>query len=335
MVKDTIDYKAMAFMHDVPRFWHTRNIAVLASQEAARKNDYVQGIIAFSIFLLSFFLLWALALAFFKWRGIKKYGCIAGQVIYKKNDEDKNKAFNRFQVIQYIFITCIIGLIIGCTMLLNRGVPFLAKAVGEIRVLNSDLRNTLSEGQSGAALTAQGIQAVKGPLEEIRSYTNLDDYCSNADANAFRIGTSIDGIVDNMDGVQDFLDRYELEGLESNINIMMDRSNMLEDALDTYSDHDWIAKMYVLSVGSLCVFLFCYTVSSWCYNPWAGANLMAAYFVMPAFTLAVLGGWFIMIAFAVGSTMNSGEYVCMHNTVRRTCTPHVEWTCDLQGTSLF
>ena len=85
---DQLDFKAMAFMHDAPRFWHTRNIAVLASQDEAVKSDYIQGLVAFAIFILSFFVFWALSLAFFKLRGIKRYGCIAGQVVYKRNNKD-------------------------------------------------------------------------------------------------------------------------------------------------------------------------------------------------------------------------------------------------------
>jgi hypothetical protein len=303
------DYKEMAFMHDAPRFWHTRNIATLASQDESVKQDYVQGIIAFSAFLLSFYLLWLLLMLFFKARGYKKFGCWAGQITYNKDVQKKESSYKRYQAIQYIFIFAIFGVFFGSTMLLKKGVPFLAKAVNEISDLNQDLHNTLTEGKVVATYTSQGIQGVKDPLTELSTYlNNIEESCPNESAvKTYKIDSSISDIVDHMSGVKYFLERYEVEGLESNLDIMLERSSTLDQALETYSDYDWVAKLFTCIVTVLSFFFLVYTLCGWCNLENHGAKAMASYFVVPAFAVMVSIGWFIVIIFAVGSTMNSGE----------------------------
>ena len=296
----------MAFMHDAPRFWHTKNIATLASQSAAVKQDYIQGIVAFSIFLFSFFLCWFLFMLYFKVRGSKRYGCMAGQVTYKKEVETKDKSFQRYEYIQYVFLLAICGIFFGSALLLKKGVPFLASAVTEIKVLNEDLRNTLSGGKTIATYTSEGIQAVQGPLAELGGYIDINEICTNQSAvNTYKIDSSISDIVDHMSGVEDFLERYEVEGLESNLDIMIDRSKDLDQALDLYTGNDWVVKMYSMIVGVLSFYFLTYTLSGWCNLGNPAAKAMTSYFVVPLFVLMISIGWMLTILFAVGSVLNS------------------------------
>lgn len=335
MTDDKLDYKAMAFMHDAPRFWHERNIAVLASQDEATKNDYIQGVIAFAIFLLSFFVLWAMALGYFKWRGIRRYGCVAGQVVYKKDEENKLAAYKRYSFIQYIFIAAFFGLCAGCTMMIKRGVPYLAEAVSDMIKLNNDMSTILVEGQTIATLTANSIANVHKPLTEIRNSTVFPDFCDdqNAALNYTILQIAIDDVANHMGTVKNFLDRYELEGLESNIDIMAERSDILEDLLSTYIGNDWIPKMYVMVIGILSFFLCCYTIiTGWCgfYDP--AVKFVTCYFVLPVFTLVVTLGWCIMILFSAGSIMNSGKSI---NTLRIRSILQVAHTHHSCNTILF
>ncbi len=307
---DQLDFKAMAFMHDAPRFWHTRNIAVLASPDVAVKNDYIKGIAAFAIFLLSFFLLWALSIAFFKWRGVKRYGCLAGQVAHKKNDEDKQTAHNRFQIIQYVFIVAVIGVFIGIVMMLKRAVPFLDVAVTDILGLNREMLDALEYGQGAAKYTAEAVRSVHDPISEIRNVTVFPEYCTDQVAiDTFKIQSTVDDIVDYLSEVQDFLDKYEFEELEENLDVMVDRSHLVQDALTLYLENDWISKMYVLILGILSFFLCCYSmVTNWCNIAKEGAGFMTSYFLLPIFFVGTLGSWFLTVAFASGSAMNSGKF---------------------------
>lgn len=294
-------------MHDAPRFWHTRNIATLASQDEAVKQNYVQGIIAFSIFLMSFYLLWLFCMLYFKVRGYKKFGCWAGQMFYKKDVEKKETSYKKYQAIQYMFIVAIFGVFFGSTLLLKMGVPFLAQAVYEISDLNQDLQNTLMEGKVVATYTSQGIQGVKDPLTELSSYLDIvGEFCPDENAvNTYKIDATISDMVDLMSGVKDFLERYEVEGLETNLEIMLERSSTLNQVLDTYTDYDWVVRMYTCIVGVLSLFFFVFTLSGWCNVGNHGARAMASYFVVPVFVVMVSIGWIMTIFFAVGSTMNS------------------------------
>jgi len=303
---EKFDYKKMAFMNNAPRFWHTKNIATLASQSAAVKEDYIQGIVAFSIFLFSFFLFWFLFMLYFKVRGSKRYGCMAGQVTYKKEVESKEKSFKRYEYIQYVFILAICGIFFGSALLLKKGVPFLAAAVTEIKVLNEDLQNTLFGGKTIATYTSEGIKGVKGPVAELGGYIDINEICSNRSAvDEYKIDSSISDIVDHMSGVQDFLERYEVEGLESNLDIMLDRSKTFDQALDLYTENDWVVKMYSMIVGVLSMFFLTYTLSGWCNLGNPAAEAMTSYFVQPLFVVMIVIGWMLTIFFAVGSVMNS------------------------------
>jgi len=299
---EEFNYKRMAFMHNAPRFWHTRNIGTLASQTAAVKQNYIQGIVAFSVFLCSLFLFWCIFILYFKVRGgYKRYGCMAGQVTNTDEVETKEKSYKRYKTIRYVFFVAICGIFVGSTLLLNKGVPLLAQAVTEIRVLNEDLRDTLYEGKNVASYTNGGIQGVQDPLSELSSYIDMNDLCPNQNNNTYKIDSSISDIVNHMSGVKDFLERFEVEGLESNLDIMIERSSSLDEALDAYARNDWVVKMYSLIVGILSF----YALIGWCNLGNPAAKAMVSYFVLPLFFAMIAIGWILTIVFAVGSVLNS------------------------------
>ncbi len=228
--------------------------------------------------------------------------------MHEKNPEDSKKAYKRIQIIQYIFIVAVIGLYVGSIMMLKRGVPYLEAAVSDIRDLNDDLLLTLVEGQSVAGGTGEAIRNLHDPMEDMRNFTIFPEYCADETAvSTYKLQSSIGDIVDYMGGVQDFIDRYKLEGLEGNLDVMVNRAHMLEDALATYISFDWIAKMYVVVICIISFFLFCHTLTSWCRFVGSPAiTYLMSYFFLPVFIIIVTAGWCIATAFAVGSVMNSG-----------------------------
>ena len=302
--------RIQAFMRKVPRFGHTNIIASLASQDASVKKDYINGIVAFCLFLFSFFLLWSLLLAFFKKKGVRKYGCLAGQSLYRKESETRDNSFKRFSKYQYIFITGVMGVFVGCTMLTQRGIEYLAIAVPQIESLNNDMMNTIMEGRNIALDTGSGILAMKEPFALIEQETDLSSKCN--DPNYFNLADLANlrnVIVESMNDINVFVARYELEGLEQNLNIMIDRSNKLQTALTTYISHDWIVKMFSTIMAALSVYFLLFIITSWCdFLPRnRGAKIMTGYIVMPLLFILVIISWLLMITFAAGSTMNSGE----------------------------
>ncbi len=266
------------------------------------------GLVAFACFLLSFFVLWAFSLLLVKFFPCSKHTLIAGQVVYKKDIEDKRRVLLRFQALQLVFAIASMGVFTGAVVLLQRGLPKLEEAVYAIRELNADLQTTLEEGQGIATYTTNAIQ----PLKEtgIRDYVDTENYCSNQTAiELFDIDNTVESMVDSLDDMIGYLEKYHIEGLEGNIKIMLERSDKLDRALSTYTEYDWTAKMYILVLGILSFFLLLRVFSTWF---GFGINqevfaAMTAYFTLPFFSLLIPGGWLITIAFAIGATMNSGE----------------------------
>lgn len=308
-----IDFEEIAFMHDAPRFGHTKQISFLASQNPERRNNYIGGIVAFSIFLLSFLIAWSLVILVFKIRGIYRHGWMAGRVMYQKHVEGKRFAFQRHQKIQLLFALAALGFFTGAAILLRLGLPTLESAVMAIRELNDDLRSTLEEGQGIAAFTTNAIQPLKNST--IEEFSEVSQFCNNQTAiENFNIDTTVDSMAKSLYNMTSFLEKYRIEGLEENINIMLDRSSILDKALQTYTDYDWTAKMYILAFGILCFFLLANIITFWFGISKEAFTNLTSYFTLPMFAMMIPGGWLITIAFAVGATMNSGKsspYECV------------------------
>lgn len=129
---------AAAFMHSAPRFGFSHNIAQLASPDISRRYDYTNGIITFCTFFLSFFLLWAFSEIMFKWLGIRRVGCLAGQVIHHPNDIHmcEDRIIKRHRKIQFGFVAACCAVFGGGGVCLRNGLPKIDEAVKETMALN-------------------------------------------------------------------------------------------------------------------------------------------------------------------------------------------------------
>jgi hypothetical protein len=136
---EILNFNELAFMHSAPRFGYSHNIAQLASSDIHRRWDYANGIIAFCMFFLTFFIVWALNEFIFKCvLGVKRVGCLAGQVTYQPNDIHmcENQIQKRHKKIQFGFIFFCMVVFSGGIVFLNNGLPTLDTAVRETIVLN-------------------------------------------------------------------------------------------------------------------------------------------------------------------------------------------------------
>ena len=140
------DYEDFAFMHDAPRFGYSHNIAQLASSDYDRRWNYINGIISFCAFFLSFFVVWSISVIVFKYLGVKRVGCLAGHVTHQPNDiylcETRIK--KRHQKIQAGFVCACIAILAGGGVLLRNGLPRIDDAVKETMALNQVGPDTMS-----------------------------------------------------------------------------------------------------------------------------------------------------------------------------------------------
>ena len=134
-----LDYELdLAFMHSVPRFGHSHNIAQLASPDIDRRWDYLNGVVLFCISIVVFFILWACAQIALKSMGKERVGCASGQAIHKPNDISKcgGRIKKKHQKIQFAFILSCGAVFAGGSVLLRNGLPSLNIAVTETLALN-------------------------------------------------------------------------------------------------------------------------------------------------------------------------------------------------------
>lgn len=306
MADDKENYGNIAFMHNVPRFWHTKNISVLASPDGGLRRDYIYGIVAFATFLLSLFVVWAVLMISFKIRGIKNCGCMAGQLSHKRDDTQNASSCRRYRNVQNGFILAICGIFIGSAMFLRKGLPNLDTATLDIQELNADFRYTILEGRDIASKTNEGIQAMENSMIRISNITELDEYCpSQVGSDEFQIFTYRDVILGNLTEVKSFIDGNDLKKLYSNLDELLDRSYFLDGILDSYESHDWLGKLFSMLIIVLSAFLLMYMVVGRCFDDTNAAEVMISYFVLPFFILALSLGWILTIIFASGSMMNA------------------------------
>jgi hypothetical protein len=72
--------KAIRWMHGItPRFGHSRNLLLLMQGNEDEQKDYIRGLIASSIAVFSFFLVWMIFLLIFKCMGPNEAGILSGR----------------------------------------------------------------------------------------------------------------------------------------------------------------------------------------------------------------------------------------------------------------
>jgi hypothetical protein len=74
------DTNAIRFAHAAaPRYGHTANISKLLDGTEDDKEDYLRGLLASSITIFSFFVVWMFVLLAFKWSGPHSVGVLSGR----------------------------------------------------------------------------------------------------------------------------------------------------------------------------------------------------------------------------------------------------------------
>jgi hypothetical protein len=86
--------------------------------------------------MLSFFLLWALALVYCKYKGLGYFGCLAGRVTHRGDVDSQRRAGKIRQVIRILFLMSCTGVLVGCGLVVGYGLPDLQKSAMEIMNLN-------------------------------------------------------------------------------------------------------------------------------------------------------------------------------------------------------
>jgi hypothetical protein len=72
--------RSIKFMHRTPRFGHTTDIVMLMNESKEDGEDYIRGLLAASITIFCFFLVWLFMLLGFKCMGPNRVGWLSGSL---------------------------------------------------------------------------------------------------------------------------------------------------------------------------------------------------------------------------------------------------------------
>ncbi len=141
-----------------------------------------------------------------------------------------------------------------------------------------------------------------------------DNYCVNTNSNVASLllnGTYDEESMQVFTNFQKKIREDEVGGVQSGILHILDNLQHFDSILVFYNSYHWIARMLILVLFNLCLFLMASTiVTLFRKDNFPPLKFMTSYFILPLFALLVFIIWFAMVLFAAGSIMNSGK--CMH-----------------------
>eukprot|EP00562_Extubocellulus_spinifer_P000669 CAMPEP_0178474902 /NCGR_PEP_ID=MMETSP0696-20121128/2838_1 /TAXON_ID=265572 /ORGANISM="Extubocellulus spinifer, Strain CCMP396" /LENGTH=605 /DNA_ID=CAMNT_0020102163 /DNA_START=191 /DNA_END=2008 /DNA_ORIENTATION=+ len=280
-------------MHHAPRFGHTSDLSKLASIHPEERRDYRTGAIAFGALVAFFFLLWFGHLLGLKARGKERVGCAAGQ-LYQEDTANlisDERAARRHGRIQFCFILCITGIFLSCAVLLGSAVPTAMDATAKLGELNMDVQAVVYEGiaisQSAMRANAQLKQVNISTLAQATTYCPMGD-------DAFDIAGTLEHSLDNIstakDHLESYLDTVKEDGIDTELESLLNATMSFEQGLEWISDNDWSAKLYVLVLCVISTFFLFGLVLLKCNMANDGVQCFMAYILLPVFIMVILGG---------------------------------------------
>jgi len=292
-----------AFMHNAPRFGHSRDISMLFGSEESRK-DYKNGVISFSLFLLSILIFWLAFNVFFAIRGKRRYGCVAGRILYNPELQDKRRVNCRYRIVQFCFVIFAFGVLAGNVALVKRGLPRLQEASVGILEFVEFLVSVLYDGRVIAVSADELITSVQS--SSIRNFSDLGDYCATSSSVYMDdLNSKFSTMISSLDALDGMLEEYKADAVKQNIESFQKRSSQVERIVETFMLYSWMPKMYAIIVCLTVTFILVLMSVSLLKNQFKGSRAMLSYFLMPVFGIIVTLGWIAMIFAAAAATMNS------------------------------
>jgi hypothetical protein len=276
--------RAIENIHRIPRFGHSKSFALLASSETA--DDYKRGMVAFSIFIITMALIWAIVLLVLKfYYGLGRVGCAAGGEVIEVRELKKTYNLDKFERKERILrnwrvqTTCLVAcvLLLPFTILMLRlGLNPFISSLDDVQEINDQVD---SHAYRGIQIASQ-LQDASSHLLEIRqsgllqSTLTLDQICPNRNTNidgnmtmSFSNNDTLTDllgfdpnivqkeVVSSIDEIEDIIAKYDLP---SGINILYQVTNAtseIESVIDGLKNKDWIVKLFVVIMDVVVLYL--------------------------------------------------------------------------------
>jgi hypothetical protein len=321
------------------RFGHSSSLASLASSNEVERQDYLNGVRAFSIFLIVLYSVWFLVLLLMKLPKMRQrvgWCATGGKVldIIAMRRQYKIRRWQRFRIvqrnwrIQNVFLLCALGVTSFTFVVINQGLnPFLS-SLHDTVLLNDDV-----EAQAYRGLNiAESLERIHG--QNLTQFANLTvhDLCplyqqqqqeNNAtttstttneaeeDAATTVLFKNIDyatqSVVNGIQMVELMLHKNDnvhhiIHGLYQITNLTKD----MDDFVETMYQYDWIVKFFMATINVVNLVLIAGVLLTKNKINNYGFQMVVAHVFVPAFALTLIGTIVATCAVVVAGIVNAG-----------------------------
>lgn len=308
-----IDYEqsiTVLNMHRAPRFGHSSSIASLASTNKSEQNDYVRGLVAFSVFLFVLFLVWGAVLATLKFMGSEKVGCAAGgnitdiSKLRKEKRSQLRSIVRRSWRVQTVFFFAGLILAAASGLYLRYGVFQLTDSLHEVQEINHEIEAVVYRAIDITDALAR--ERTKLNNSTMLEYLNIDQYCKNPNVSlASALGLpNIFEIRQSLDDMSQFLNNHVTRA-QSGLQSVGSVSRSLDEIIEGWFANDWLSKLFVLVLNVINAFLFVGLCLSRNNVVYPAFRRVLAYVLVPAFIIVLVVGAIGTCVFGVAALMNA------------------------------
>jgi len=282
--------KSVINLRKLPRFGYGYDFTALLSPNQAAQADYATGLLALCIFLLTFFLLWSIAIIVFKVMGPGNAGFLSGHpfVIPDPVDDKKNIRKRPLRV-RIVFLVASVLLMIFAFLLVVLGVANVNNAtttMGRSIQTGQELLEHTNDIASELAMVGKNSITVRDAAVK-----ELQNICPDNPNIAELTGVDIMPIAEKAGGDLTMLATFISQGLATlteALTLVSTGLNDAEDGIDSIDFWGWQMKLLAAFLFILPSFLI------------IGVGLVMldldikpyqkclTYFIMPLFTLTVV-----------------------------------------------
>ena len=207
--------KAVVNLRRLPRFGYGNDFTALISSEETAQVDYTAGLMALSIFILNFFLLWSITLLVLKVMGPGNAGFLSGYpfVIPDPVDDEKNH-FNRPFRVRIVFLVASVLLMIFAFLFVTLGLTNVNNATTTInrslQTAEELMKYTLDIASELAAVGRKSVEIRDAAVEEMKM-----DFCPANPNVEEAIGIDVTSIAEKAKSDLTMLATFISDGLQT------------------------------------------------------------------------------------------------------------------------
>lgn len=335
----SLQSRAIENIRRIPRFGHSRNVALLTSSETA--EDYQDGVVAFSVCILTMALIWTIVLLVLKfYYGLDRVGCAAGGEVIEVRElkkvynldkfERKERILRNWRVQTACLVACVVLLPFTILMLRLGLNPFIS-SLADIQEINDQVD---SHSYRGIQIAAQ-LQDSSASLSNIKhsgllqSTLTLDELCpnriTNSDNNSTTVASNNDTsdltsllgfdpnlvqeqIVSNIDEIEAIIAQYDLPSAVNILYQVTNATSEIDGAIDSLKSKDWIVKLFVVILDVVVLYLLAGILIVKDNTDYPAYQFFTSWLLLPIFCAmlaATIAGTCIFASIAI---FNAGTY---------------------------